>query len=201
MSQPSTSLTRTATVVAVTAFAGALLLTACGSSGSSSSGGLYGNAPGGSSTSISSTSPSSGSAAGGRYGNPSARAGGSSSTPGGAPTTAGSRFGTILVTPQRMTMYAFAIDTRGQSRCTGSCATYWPPVPATDAPTHAVPGITATFGSITRSDGTKQLTVDGFPMYTYAADRSPGDVNGQGVNASGGLWWTVSPNGSWDTRK
>lgn len=198
MSQPSTSHTRTAAVVAGTAFAGALLLAACGSSGSSSSGGLYGNAPAGSSTSASRTSSSSSSAAGGRYGNPPARAGGS---PGGAPTTAGSRFGTILVTPQRMTMYAFAIDTRGQSHCTGSCATYWPPVPATDAPRHAVPGITATFGSITRSDGTKQLTVDGFPMYTYAADRSPGDVNGQGVNASGGLWWTVSPNGSWDTRR
>lgn len=211
MSQPSSSHTHTRTgtdthtgpaaAIAGTALTAAFLLAACGSNGSSSSGGLYGNAPAGSSTSASSTPPSRSYTAGGRYGNPPARAGGSSSTPGGAPTTAGSRFGTILVTPQRMTMYAFAIDTRGQSHCTGSCATYWPPVPATDAPKHAVPGITATFGSITRSDGTKQLTVDGFPMYTYAADRSPGDVNGQGVNASGGLWWAVSPNGSWDTRK
>ena len=199
MSRPSTPSTRTAAAAAGTALSAALLLAACGSNGSSS-GGLYGNASGSSSTSSSSTSAPSSSAAGGRYGNPPARSG-SPAAASGAPTTAPSRVGTILVTPQRMTMYVFAIDPRGQSRCTGSCATYWPPVPAGHAPTHPAAGITATFGSITRPDGTKQLTVDGYPVYTYAADRTPGDVNGQGVNASGGLWWALSPNGSWDTHR
>jgi predicted lipoprotein with Yx(FWY)xxD motif len=203
MSRPSTSRTRTRSrtgaAVAGTALTGALLLAACGSDGSSSSGGLYGNAPAGSGTSPSSASASSSSAGGGRYGNPPA---GSSSagTASGPPTTARSRIGTILVTAQRMTMYVFALDPRGQSRCTGSCATYWPPVPASDAPKHAVAGVTATFGSVTRADGSTQLSVDGYPVYTYAGDRSPGDVNGQGVNASGGLWWALSPDGSRDTR-
>ena len=196
MTRPSTP--RTGAAVAGTALAAALLLAACGSNGSSSSGGLYGNA--GSGTSTSGTSPSSSSAASGRYGNPPAGSG-TSGAAAGSPTTTSSRVGTILVTAQRMTMYVFAIDPRGKSRCTGSCATYWPPVPATDAPTHPVAGVTATFGSITRPDGTKQLSVDGYPVYTYAGDKSPGDVNGQGVNASGGLWWVLSPNGSRDTRK
>ncbi|GAB3442587.1 hypothetical protein GCM10027517_19860 [Phycicoccus ginsengisoli] len=199
MSSPSPTTLRAAAAVA-----GALLLAGCGSSSGSSGGGLYGNAPAGSSSaggSAATTSSSGSSAAAGRYGNPPARSSASSVVAGGGGVaTAGSRFGTILVTSQKMTMYAFARDTKGHSNCTGSCATYWPPVPAADAPTHPVPGVTATFGAITRSDGTKQLTVDGYPMYTYAADRAAGDVNGQGVNASGGLWWVVSPNGSWDEK-
>ena len=154
------------------AFASALLLAACGSTGSSSSsgGGLYGDAPAGSATAptggSSNSGSSGGSSASGRYGNPPARSSASGPAAGGAVTTASSRFGRILVTPQRMTMYAFAKDTRGQSHCTGSCATYWPPVPAADAPPHPVTGVTATFGSASRPDGARQLTVDGFPVYT-----------------------------------
>ncbi|MFC8502306.1 hypothetical protein ACFUC1_08100 [Pedococcus sp. NPDC057267] len=209
MSRPSTTSTHAGTrtptraAAAGSALTAVLLLAACGSSGSSSSGGLYGNAGSGtstSSTSTGSTSASSSSAGGGRYGNPPAGSSGPAAAS-GAPTTGASRVGTILVTAQRMTMYVFAIDPRGQSRCTGSCATYWPPVPASDAPKHTVAGVTATFGSITRPGGTTQLSVDGYPVYTYAGDTSPGDVNGQGVNASGGLWWALSPNGSWDKRK
>lgn len=190
MSSPSTLVVRAGAVLA-----GSFLLAACGSGGSSS-GGLYGNPQAPSSSSTGSPAPA------GRYGNPPARSGsGSSGSPAeGDVKAASSRFGSILVTPQGMTMYAFAIDTKGHSNCTGSCASYWPPVPAADAPAHPATGVTATFGSITRSDGTKQLTVDGYPMYTYAADRTAGDANGQGVNASGGLWWVVSPDGSWDTK-
>ena len=96
-----------------------------------------------------------------------------------------------------MTLYAFAIDTPGHSNCSGSCAVYWPPVPGSDAPHGSVAAVNAKFGTIKRSDGSTQLTVDGYPMYTYAGDSAPGQANGQGKNLSGGLWWVVGPDGSW----
>ncbi len=104
--------------------------------------------------------------------------------------------GTVLVNGQAMTVYEFAADSPGHSTCAGKCAQYWPPVPAPASLPTSVAGVTATLGSLTRADGTKQLTVDGWPLYTYAGDTKPGAIAGQGVNASGGLWWVVSPAGT-----
>ena len=61
-------------------------------------------------------------------------------------------------------------------------------------------GVTATFGVLHRPDGTEQLTVDGWPMYTYVGDTKAGAITGQGQNSSGGLWWVVSPSGKWITK-
>ena len=93
-------------------------------------------------------------------------------------------------------MYSFAADKKGVSNCTGSCLTYWPPVSSSKAP-KAASGVTAHLGTITGNDGKKQLTVDGWPMYTYVGDNGPGDTSGQGLNESGGLWWVVAPDGTW----
>ena len=54
----------------------------------------------------------------------------------------------------------------------------------------------ATLGTITGSNGQKQLTVDGMPVYTYVGDHAPGDTSGQGLNISGGLWWAVGKDGT-----
>ncbi len=136
-----------------------------------------------------STSGGSSSAAAAAAGTPSISAGallGTETTP----------IGTILVDGRGKSVYVFAADQPGQSNCSGSCLTYWPPVtaPATLPPAPA--GVTAKLGVITRSDGTHQLTVDGWPVYTYAGDSGPGATSGQGTNLSGGLWWVVSPAGS-----
>jgi hypothetical protein len=56
--------------------------------------------------------------------------------------------------------------------------------------------VTATLGTLTRPDGGKQLTIDGLPAYTYSGDTSTGMTAGQGLNASGGLWWLITPSGS-----
>jgi predicted lipoprotein with Yx(FWY)xxD motif len=50
----------------------------------------------------------------------------------------------------------------------------------------------ALLGEVTRSDGTKQLTIGGWPMYRYAKDTKAGDTNGQGV---GGTWYASAPDG------
>ena len=51
-------------------------------------------------------------------------------------------------------------------------------------------------GTITRSDGTKQVTYDGHPLYYFVGDSGPGTAAGQGSDNFGAKWWLVSPAGS-----
>jgi predicted lipoprotein with Yx(FWY)xxD motif len=99
----------------------------------------------------------------------------------------------VLVDSKGMTLYWFAIDTPSASKCSGSCATYWPPV---TGPLTAGSGVTGTLGTITRSDGAKQATYMGHPLYTYVGDNSPGQNKGNGLNISGGLWYEMTVSGS-----
>jgi predicted lipoprotein with Yx(FWY)xxD motif len=103
--------------------------------------------------------------------------------------------GTVLTNAKGDTLYWFAIDTPTTSKCNGSCATYWPPVigTATAAAGTSLPG---KLGTITRSNGQVQATYNGHPLYTYAADTAPGQIKGNGLNASGGLWWAMTPTGA-----
>lgn len=146
----------------------ALTVSACGSSSSSASG--AGNTP----------------AAGGG-GASSAAAGGTINM-----TTIGGQ--QVLTNAQGRTLYWFVPDTSTTSNCTGSCATLWPPVMG---PATAGSGVTGTLGTITRSDpaGT-QVTYDGHPLYTYAADTSAGQNKGNGLNASGGVWHEMTVSGA-----
>jgi predicted lipoprotein with Yx(FWY)xxD motif len=99
----------------------------------------------------------------------------------------------VLTNAKGFTLYWFGPDTRTASHCTGSCATYWPPV---TGPVTAGPGVTGTLGTITRSDGTVQATYDGHPLYTYVADTAPGQAKGNGLNLSGGVWHEMTVSGS-----
>ncbi len=99
----------------------------------------------------------------------------------------------VLTNSAGFTLYWFAPDTSTTSKCTGSCATYWPPV---KGPVTAGSGVTGTLGTITRSDGTTQATYDGHPLYTYAADTAPGQAKGNGLNVSGGLWYEMTVSGA-----
>lgn len=99
----------------------------------------------------------------------------------------------ILVTPKGMTLYVFAPDPKDKSTCYNTCAKFWPPrlVKSGTTPKAKLDGILGTFGVTARTDGTQQLTYDGAPLYTFAGDKKAGDMNGQGVVASGGYWWVV----------
>jgi predicted lipoprotein with Yx(FWY)xxD motif len=98
----------------------------------------------------------------------------------------------VLTNAAGFTLYWFAPDTSTASKCTGSCATFWPPV---KGPATAGSGVTGTLGTITRPDGSTQVTYDGHPLYTYAGDTAPGQANGNGKNLSGGVWHEVTVSG------
>jgi len=91
---------------------------------------------------------------------------------------------TVLTNSKGFTVYSFALDTPATSNCNGTCATNWPPVQGSVT----APGVKGTFGTITRSDGSTQATFDGHPLYTFAADTSPGQAKGNGLTAFGGVW-------------
>ena len=106
------------------------------------------------------------------------------------------KLGSIVAAgPKRMTVYLFEGDkTTGASACTGICATAWPPVTGTPS---AGPGVQAALlGTITRSDGTRQVTYNGHPLYFFARDKDDGDAYGQGVTGFGASWYVLRPTGA-----
>ena len=108
-------------------------------------------------------------------------------------TTANSDLGTILVDGEGLTLYRFDNDTDGESTCYDDCEANWPPLLAEGEPTAAEGADEALLGTVERQDGSTQVTYDGQPLYYFAADQAPGDVNGQAV---GDVWWAVAPDGS-----
>jgi len=101
-----------------------------------------------------------------------------------------------LVGSNGRTLYLFQADKNGASACTGACAAAWPPDIVTGQP-QASSGINqALLGTITRPDGTKQVTYNGHPLYYFTADAAAGTAHGQAVKAFGAEWDVVGADGS-----
>jgi predicted lipoprotein with Yx(FWY)xxD motif len=116
-------------------------------------------------------------------------------------TTVGTRqikgLGAVLVDSQGRTLYAFAPDRHQRVTCTGSCASVWHPLTtAAQKPTATGAATPSLLGSDMSPSGGHVVTYAGWPLYTYVGDTGPGQANGQGLNANGGLWYAVSPSGS-----
>jgi predicted lipoprotein with Yx(FWY)xxD motif len=105
------------------------------------------------------------------------------------------KLGRIMVNGKGLTIYRFDGDTArpSASKCVGTCAKTWPPV--TIHTTNLVlKGFDATLlGRIKRADGTWQLTLNGWPLYTYAGDTRAGVWKGQGLK---GKWFVAATNGT-----
>ncbi|GHB79072.1 lipoprotein [Streptomyces cirratus] len=106
---------------------------------------------------------------------------------------ANDQLGPVLTDSAGFTLYRFDKDTAKppKSNCDGDCAKAWPAVAAGDA-TAAAGMDAALLGEVVRTDGSKQLTVAGWPVYRFAKDTKAGDTNGQGV---GGTWFAAAPDG------
>jgi len=98
----------------------------------------------------------------------------------------------VLANSKGMTLYTFAPDPANKSVCYGSCAQYWPPV---KGPLTAPSGVSGTFATIKRTDGTVQATFNGHPLYTYVGDSGKGQAHGNNLNLNGGLWHEVTTSG------
>jgi predicted lipoprotein with Yx(FWY)xxD motif len=158
----------------------ALLAAACSSAGSSSS-----------TPAASSSAPASASA-------PSSAAASGAASASGATVikTASAAGSTFLTDGSGRAVYLWAKDTSGMSACTGACAGAWPPVKTTSLATASGSAKASDLGTITRTDGTKQVTYDGHPLYYFVGDSGPGMATGQGSDNFGAKWWLVTPAGS-----
>ena len=100
--------------------------------------------------------------------------------------------GTVLVAGSNgMTVYTFTKDVKdsGKSACSGGCLTTWPALTVAAGATPAAgTGVTGKLGTITRDDGTLQVTYNGLPLYFFKNDKAPGDANGVYEN-----WQAVKP--------
>lgn len=98
--------------------------------------------------------------------------------------------GNYLTNGSGFTLYYRTTDfpSNGTSTCKGGCVGLWP---VFYAPSLVLPsGLgSGSFGVATRSDGLKQLTFDGWPLYLFTGDKKAGTLNGQGI---GGIWFAYS---------
>jgi predicted lipoprotein with Yx(FWY)xxD motif len=104
--------------------------------------------------------------------------------------------GNVLVSSQGRTLYLFSKDSGTTSACTGACAANWPPLRANGKPTVGNGAKASVISTIARSDGKRQVTYNGHPLYRFKGDSKSGDTNGEGLNAFGGNWFAVSPAGT-----
>lgn len=100
--------------------------------------------------------------------------------------------GHYLTGPNGMTLYVFTNDTEDTSNCYEQCAQNWPPLLVEGDSVHSAPlSLPGTFAVTERSDGSKQVTYNGWPLYYWARDTAVGDTNGQGV---GNVWYVANLN-------
>ena len=161
---------------AALAVAGALVLAACGGS---------------------STSGSSGSGSTPSYGAAKPGASNTSNGSGAASvvSTKTSSLGTFLVDGTGRALYLWDADHGAKSTCSGACAQAWPPLTSTATPKASGAVKASLLGTTTRTDGSREVTYAGHPLYTFAGDTQPGQTSGQGSNGFGAPWWVVTPAG------
>ncbi|MEV6667847.1 COG4315 family predicted lipoprotein [Streptomyces nigra] len=116
-------------------------------------------------------------------------------------TTKNTSLGKILVNDKGHTLYLFESDKKDKSTCNDACAEAWPPLKA-DGKVVAKGGVDSKLlDTIKRSDGSKQVTYKGQPLYTFADDTKAGQTNGQGVDAFGAKWFVLGTDGKKITKQ
>ena len=109
--------------------------------------------------------------------------------------TASTSKGTVLVNSQGRTLYWFAIDTPTSSKCSGTCATFWPPVLGKPSMASGA-SLSGTFGTIKRSGGTASGHLRRPPAVHVQAGHHAGPGQRQRHQHLGGLWWAMTPSGA-----
>ena len=103
--------------------------------------------------------------------------------------------GEYLVDGTGHALYMFEKDTSGSSQCSGACADVWPPLITTGQTAASGDVKGDLLGTLTRQDGSTQVTYNGHPLYLFAKDEDSSDTYGQGVDGFGARWWVLTPSG------
>jgi len=156
----------------------AITVAACGASGTTASG--------------SGSSPSSGTAG---------SAGPSSSAAVTVSTKSVPGVGTVLVNGQGQTLYLLTSEKGGKITCTDStgCTKIWPEIILPKGTTAAKAGsgvMSPLLGTVKEDNGNLEVTYNGWPLYTYAADSGAGVAHGQGITSFGGTWYVLNSSGN-----
>ena len=104
--------------------------------------------------------------------------------------------GQVIVDSKGRTLYDFHKDKGKTSSCYGGCAAAWPPLLTNGSPKATGGAKSSLLGTTKRKDGTTQVTYKGHPLYGFVEDKKPGEANGNGLTAFGGLWLALHPNGA-----
>jgi predicted lipoprotein with Yx(FWY)xxD motif len=168
----------------------AVAVAGCGGGSSTSSSGAYGGKGGGGGSKPAAENSEAG--AKGAYGEAAESSGGGDGIVSAAKV---GDLGTILVDSEGRTLYDFHKDKGSTSACYGACASAWPPLLTEGNPQAQGPADRSMLGTTKRKDGTVQVTYNGWPLYTYAGDQSPGEANGNDISQFGGEWYALQPNG------
>ena len=105
------------------------------------------------------------------------------------------KLGTFLVGAKGMTLYLFEADKTSKSTCSGQCATFWPPLLTSGKPKASGKAKARLLGTTKRSDGKRQVTYRGHPLYYFVQDKKAGDTLGQDFLGFGAKWYVLAPNG------
>ncbi|MFC8016360.1 COG4315 family predicted lipoprotein [Streptomyces cinereoruber] len=112
----------------------------------------------------------------------------------GAVGTTKTSLGTVASDAEGFTLYIFKRDKKGSApKCVGECAKTWEPVLAPTGMPIAFPGVDAQkLTVVSRTDGKRQIALDGSPLYRYKEDKKPGDVTGHRLSNE---WHAASATG------
>jgi predicted lipoprotein with Yx(FWY)xxD motif len=103
--------------------------------------------------------------------------------------------GTVLVDARGRTLYLFDKDKRGKSACYGACAAYWPPLLSSAKPRQGKGVRASLLGLTTRTDGKRQVTYAGHPLYRFIGDKQAGQTTGEGLTDFGAAWDAIAASG------
>lgn len=106
--------------------------------------------------------------------------------------------GTILVNSKGFTIYAFTLDSPNHDACASisRCLKAWPPVTTKGKPVAGKGVNKGLLGTIKLANGQRQVTYAGHPLYTYVADKSPGQTSYVNILQFGGRWPALNASGS-----
>lgn len=107
------------------------------------------------------------------------------------------KLGYVLVDAKGRTLYMFVPDKRRRVTCVKACAAVWPPMKLAKGARAVAAGKAkaSLLGSDRNPSGGRVVTYNRWPLYTYVADKAPGQATGQALNLNGGYWYVLSPAG------